>query len=218
MATSTRPHYKLTYFPLRARAEPIRIILTLAGADWEDNRNMNDDDLAALNEQGVCPYGLLPILEFDGVVLAQSMAILRYLAREYGFLPETSLEIAIADSIVDQIQDCVLKVIKMWFTKDASEKSKAKQDLVEGLFPKNLSYFEIILNKNCKGKTFFFGDKITYADINFFCFVNGFILAGQIEVPPILTKYPGLTKLYKAILNHPRLREYLEKRPPTDGR
>jgi hypothetical protein len=34
--------------------------------------------------EGICPYGQLPILEFDGIVLAQSMAILRYLAREYG--------------------------------------------------------------------------------------------------------------------------------------
>ena len=42
--------YKLTYFPLRARAEPIRIILTLAGAEWEDNRNMTDDDLVELNK------------------------------------------------------------------------------------------------------------------------------------------------------------------------
>jgi hypothetical protein len=60
--------------------------------------------------------------------------------------------------------------------------------------------------------------QVTYADINLFCFVNGFILAGQLEVPPILNNYPGLTKLYTAILNEPRLREYLEKRPLTDGR
>ena len=39
-----------------------------------------------------------------------------------GFLPETSIQIAIADSIVDQIQDCILRVIKMWFTKDPDEK------------------------------------------------------------------------------------------------
>ena len=43
--------YKLTYFPLRARAEPIRIILTLAGAKWEDNRHMTDDDLVELNKR-----------------------------------------------------------------------------------------------------------------------------------------------------------------------
>ena len=48
--------YKLTYFPVRARAEPIRIILTLAGADWEDNRNMTDDDLAALNQRMYSMY------------------------------------------------------------------------------------------------------------------------------------------------------------------
>ena len=51
--------YKLTYFPVRARAEPIRIILTLAGADWEDNRNMTDDDLDALNQRMCCHETLL---------------------------------------------------------------------------------------------------------------------------------------------------------------
>ena len=50
---STR-RYKLTYFPVRARAEPIRIILTLAGADWEDKRDMADDDLAVLNQRMYC--------------------------------------------------------------------------------------------------------------------------------------------------------------------
>ena len=32
------PRYKLHYFNVRARAESIRILLTLAGADWEDTR------------------------------------------------------------------------------------------------------------------------------------------------------------------------------------
>ncbi|XP_046864112.1 glutathione S-transferase 1-like isoform X1 [Xenia sp. Carnegie-2017] len=165
MAANRR--YKLSYFPLRARAEPIRIILSLAGVDWEDNRNLNDEDLVALNEDGIPPFGQLPILEFDDVILAQSMAILRFLSREHGFMPETSLEIALADGIVDQIQDCVLKVIKMWFTK-SPEKEKVKQDLNDNYFPKNMSYFEKMFQKNCKEHTYFFGEKVTYADINFF--------------------------------------------------
>ncbi|XP_046864114.1 hematopoietic prostaglandin D synthase-like isoform X2 [Xenia sp. Carnegie-2017] len=116
---------------------------------------------------GIPPFGQLPILEFDDVILAQSMAILRFLSREHGFMPETSLEIALADGIVDQIQDCVLKVIKMWFTK-SPEKEKVKQDLNDNYFPKNMSYFEKMFQKNCKEHTYFFGEKVTYADINFF--------------------------------------------------
>ena len=44
-------HYKLTYFPVRARAEPIRVILSLAGADWEDNRDIDGSGLKVLNER-----------------------------------------------------------------------------------------------------------------------------------------------------------------------
>ena len=46
-------------------------------------QDVNNEVFISLIE-GICPYGQLPILEFDGVVLAQSMAILRYLAREHG--------------------------------------------------------------------------------------------------------------------------------------
>ena len=50
----------------------------------EVDRSVKNNTMFDINLEGICPYGQLPILEFDGVVLAQSMAILRYLAREYG--------------------------------------------------------------------------------------------------------------------------------------
>ena len=37
-------------------------------------------------------------------------------------MPETSFQVAIADSIVDQIQDCFNVIVKIFFEKDAEKK------------------------------------------------------------------------------------------------
>ena len=39
-----------------------------------------------------------------------------------GFVPSTSVQVAIADSIVDQIQDCIAKVIAAFREKDEKKK------------------------------------------------------------------------------------------------
>lgn len=57
-------HYKLTYFPVRARGEPIRIILTLAETDWEDIRDVSDSDLEALNKRGYTNVIINSIIQF----------------------------------------------------------------------------------------------------------------------------------------------------------
>jgi len=50
-------------------------------------------------------YGQLPFMTVDGTTLAQSMAIARYLAREYGLNGASNLDNAQADEIVDVIND-----------------------------------------------------------------------------------------------------------------
>ena len=51
------------------------------------------------------PFGQVPVLEVDGKVLAQSITIARYLAREHGLAGETSWDQAIADQYVDNLSD-----------------------------------------------------------------------------------------------------------------
>ena len=58
------PEFKLYYFALYARAEPARMMLTHAGADWEDAITAGDD-WKALKPN--VPGGQMPCLELaDG--------------------------------------------------------------------------------------------------------------------------------------------------------
>ena len=71
---------KLTYFNLRARAEPARLVLAHAGVQYEDRRIPapwdNPAPWAAIKP--TTPYGQCPLLEWDGEVIAQSMTITRW--------------------------------------------------------------------------------------------------------------------------------------------
>ncbi|KIH47584.1 hypothetical protein ANCDUO_22355, partial [Ancylostoma duodenale] len=51
------------------------------------------------------PFGQLPVLEVDGKQLAQSLAICRYLARQFGFAGKTPFDEALVDSLADQYTD-----------------------------------------------------------------------------------------------------------------
>ena len=51
------------------------------------------------------PMGQLPVLEFDGQVLCQSLTIARFLAKEFGLAGKTNLEQAQADMVIDTGND-----------------------------------------------------------------------------------------------------------------
>merc|ERR1712226_821086 len=54
---------RLTYFPIRGRAEIARLILVQAGVDYRDIRIKREDFLKV---KSILPYGSLPILEYKG--------------------------------------------------------------------------------------------------------------------------------------------------------
>eukprot|EP00091_Calanus_sinicus_P012815 TRINITY_DN2864_c0_g1_i13.p1 TRINITY_DN2864_c0_g1~~TRINITY_DN2864_c0_g1_i13.p1 ORF type:complete len:165 (-),score=24.05 TRINITY_DN2864_c0_g1_i13:186-680(-) len=90
------PNVKLTYFDLRARAEPCRLLLAYAGTKYEDERLAapwdNMAPWAALKPN--TPWGQVPLLAWDGEIIAQSMACARFLAREFNLAGRTSMEMA----------------------------------------------------------------------------------------------------------------------------
>jgi len=51
------------------------------------------------------PFGKVPVLEVDGKRINQSVAICRYLAKQYGLAGKNDWEALEIDSTVDTLQD-----------------------------------------------------------------------------------------------------------------
>merc|ERR1711872_882211 len=132
------PVIKLTYFNLRARAEPARLILKQAGADFEDCRLPAPwDDAAPWTAlKPMTPFGVLPLLCVDGTVLSQSKTIARYVAAEHGLAGKNSMENAQMDEIVDALADATeLQYNAYLFEKDEAKKAQLQKNFNDKTVP-----------------------------------------------------------------------------------
>jgi prostaglandin-H2 D-isomerase / glutathione transferase len=96
--------YVLHYFSFRGRGEVARLLFHAAGVEFTDHRFEFSDFPEEVQK---APLAAFPWLEVDNVKLPQSLAIGRYLAREFKLDGKTSIEKAQADVIVDTCQDLV---------------------------------------------------------------------------------------------------------------
>ena len=114
------PTVKLTYFNLRARGEPIRLLLAYGGIKYEDERIPPkwEDPTPWEALKPSTPYGQLPVLSWDGMVISQSMACARFVAKEIGVAGRNNLERAQVDEVVDCIQDLINKSAILFFAND----------------------------------------------------------------------------------------------------
>lgn len=90
----------LVYFNVYARAEPMRMMLKHAGADFKDER-VSFEDWPAIKAAGKYPGGTLPVWHQDGQWFMESKAILRYIGVQHGYYPTDYVVAWKADAIVD---------------------------------------------------------------------------------------------------------------------
>jgi len=197
------PDIKLTYFNLRGRGEGVRVLLYYAGKNFEDKRIPPAwEDMEGWKEmKPTTPWGTLPVLEYDGKVIGQSLSMARFLANELGLAGKTNLEKAQADEIVDAINDLVIKQAQLYFAKDEEGMKKHLGETI----PTILGSMEKTLTS--RGGYYLVGGSATWADIFLFTFIDG--LGEEVKLEGL----PNISTLVDKIRNQPNVKAYLATRP-----
>ncbi|EDO33769.1 predicted protein [Nematostella vectensis] len=121
------------------------------------------------------------------------------------------------DMLVDNNKDMMDRLGEIVWELDEVRQEMLKKKFYDEILPVQMENINKLLQENNGGKGYLVGDKITYADIGFFCFFNGYINGGKLDVPEQFSKYPLLADLYNRVMNKPKILEYLKHRKPNRG-
>eukprot|EP01025_Chloroclados_australasicus_P022258 TRINITY_DN23031_c0_g1_i2.p1 TRINITY_DN23031_c0_g1~~TRINITY_DN23031_c0_g1_i2.p1 ORF type:complete len:221 (+),score=7.82 TRINITY_DN23031_c0_g1_i2:126-788(+) len=196
----------LYYLPLRARAEPIRILLHHANVKFVD-KTISFQELKQLSRSRFLPYDRVPVLEVNSnVVIAQSGAIMRLLASWTDLMPQNPLDAALCDAIYESSQECVMadmRIDEIANLLEGNEFFQAKEHFYKE-FPRYLNAWAEQLGQ----KSYFLGDKISYADFGVWHILD---LAETVQ-PGIFDQFQNLKSFKNRITQFPEISRYINSR------
>jgi len=169
------------------------------------------------------PFGQLPTLDIDGLKVAQSMSILRYVGRKYGLYPRGEVNFARCDMIVEAAEDVASNVLYKlggYSTLTPEQKEKLKnEDLPRwlGYFKVGcVSYVHMILHacvQNLLGEQeYFVENTFSFADIAIFCVFAEL----QARVPGGLNNFPTLASFVERVAQRPKIAAWIARRPQSE--
>merc|ERR1712013_728364 len=187
---------RLTYFPARGRAEISRLILKHAGVKFDDIR-LTGEDFAKVKP--ILPYGSMPVLEYKGEVLCESMAIAAFLADICN----------LANEIVLAMNGLFETIAKILFSPEG-EKAGMKKKLLEETLPQKFGQLEARLCLN--GGQFFSGNALTYADIMLVVLQDN-LRSAVIGGGDVIEKFPKMCNLFQRVSCLPNIKAWRGSRP-----
>ena len=169
---------KLTYFDIHGgRGEPARLAFHIGGVAFEDHR-FAFSEFAELRKS--TPFGQVPVLHVDGVLVTQSDAITRYAGKLAGLYPQDAYQALLCDEVLDVVEDAQIKMGPTYgMTGDALK--QAREALVEGPLPLVLRWLQAQLVAH--GGTYFADNRLTIADLKVFVYVRG-LNSGRLDHVP----------------------------------
>jgi len=203
---------RLTYFNSRGRAEVARLICAEAKIAFEDNRIAQD---AWGQLKATTPFGQLPVLDVGDVRIAQSGAIVRYLARIGNLYGASPVEAARIDMLAEGMAEVGDGLGKIHYGPGTADEKKVKMAaFLQTDVPKWMTNLTNLLKQNNEGKEFFVGNNVSLADVAFVRLSE----ALQGLQADILANFPLLKALADRISARPNLSAYIKSnnRPPAN--
>jgi glutathione S-transferase len=166
---------ELGYWAIRGLAQPIRLLLAYAGAEFEDKRYVcggaetNYDRSQwnnVKNSLGLdfpnLPYWVEyhPTSGEPTLRITQSNAILRHLARKYNLMGQTLEQQAVVDMLLEQAMDFRNSAVNLFYGPRFEERLQP--------YLNNLKDVLAGLEKYLGDKKFFAGDQLTVADFPYY--------------------------------------------------
>jgi glutathione S-transferase len=171
-------HLKLTYFDFSGgRAEPARLALSIGEIAFEDHR-FGFADFAEVRKS--TPFGQVPTLEVDGVLVTQSDAITRYAGKLTGLYPTDPYQALLCDEVLSAVEDLTIKLgASFGLTGEALK--EARTALVTGPMTTYLRWLQAQLQAH--GGEYFADQRLTVADLKVFVHVRG-LNSGRLDHVP----------------------------------
>ncbi|OOG53747.1 glutathione S-transferase [Rhodanobacter sp. C03] len=210
--------YRLYYWSgIQGRGEFVRLALEDAGAGYVDIAREQGDDVIMPFLAGERAGGLPlapPFLKAGRTVIAQTAAILLYLAPRLKLVPAGAamrlyahqLQLTIAD-LVAEVHDTHHPIASSLYYKDQRVAARQRaEDFRQHRLPKYLGYFEEVLVRSDGRHAL---STHSYVDLSLFQIMSGLAYAFPHAMRPLRRKLPHLCRLAGHVAERPRIAAYL---------
>jgi glutathione S-transferase len=224
---AARPEYELFYWPgIQGRGEFVRLAFEAAGVPYDDVGRRPEREgggVAAirrlLEEAGpwLTPLGP-PALRHRDVLVAQTAAILQYVAPRLGLVPRDEasrrrahqIQLTIAD-LVSEVHDTHHPIaVSLYYEDQKEEAARRAAEFVRLRIPKHLGYLDRALDSNPRGRgRWLVGPRLSYADLSAFQAIAGLRYAFPRAMRRHERRLPRLAALHDAVAAFPRIAAYL---------
>ncbi|WAR25560.1 SCR11-like protein [Mya arenaria] len=163
------------------------------------------------------PLEALPVLEIDGKKFCQSIAIVHYLAREFGLMGSNNMEALVIEELLEIFTEITIKhLMKMYHEKDHEKKVDLMKTIKETVMPRYIAFIEERLKENNGGKGFYVGDKVSVADLALYNTMFNLKKSMGKEGQDPFEGSNLLNAFYERVASLPNIAAWEKARPQTD--